>query len=383
MGLTRVASGLRSMFRMRPADTYNCRCNPEIARTLRSPPVAMTNDPMKPSSCGGKITFCRRMLPGQKGQTHPVVMVLRSLGFQVTPTGDRLPGLETDLIWIQGNTTWFPNVCRDLTAIPGPKRPFVVHWLHEPLPPPVSSGLPAPRLDLRELAKVVLHDRRINDIYSNYSRLRRLVRRQLPDLLVASTQARCEFLAERGIEAHWVPLGYEPGVHGRPLGLTRDIEVLYLGVRASRRRRVLRQLRRGGVPLRAMGSWFDHELWGSERAVLLNRSKIFLNIAHYHGELPGERFLLGMANKALVVSEPVYRPAPYTPERHYVSCGIDEMPGVINHYLGDHSERDRIVDEAYDLVSNEVTLSQSVRHILRLLGERNVLRKTIPAGMES
>ena len=119
-----------------------------------------------------------------------------------------------------------------------------------------------------------------------------------------------------------------------------------------------------------MGSWFDPAFWGEDRTRLLNRTKIFLNIARYPGELPGFRLILGMANKALVVSEPIYRPAPYVPGKHFVSCALEEMPDVIRHYLDHDLKREQIANEGYRLVSREVTLRQSVTKILNLLDER-------------
>ena len=226
------------------------------------------------------ITLCQRMLPVKRGQLHPIVPILREVGYHVTPTEDSLLDPDaSEIVWIQGNTTWFPKVCRQLVATPRPNRPFVVHWLHEPLPMPDAAGIPRPRLNLREVAKILLRDARVNDVYSNYFRLSNLARKGVPDLLVTSTLARCEFLAQHGIAAFWAPLAYEPSVHGHAMALTRDIDVLYLGVQSSRRKRVLRRLRRRGVPLQAMGSWSDPTYWGEHRTQLLNRTKIFLNIA--------------------------------------------------------------------------------------------------------
>ena len=51
------------------------------------------------------------------------------------------------------------------------------------------------------------------------------------------------------------------------------------------------------------GDWANSRYWGTDRAQLIARSKIFLNVSHYPGELPGLRFALGMVNRSLVVSE--------------------------------------------------------------------------------
>jgi hypothetical protein len=211
---------------------------------------------------------------------------------------------------------------------------------------------------------------RITDVYTNYFRLRRLAQKGLPHLLVASTPGRCAFLVERGIPAHWVPLGYDPS-RGHDMGLPRDVDTLFLGeLNIPRRRRLIRRLRRHGVNLLTMGSWSDPACWGENRTRLLNRTKLFLNIQRHPGELPDTRLILGMANKALVISEPIYHPAPYVPGKHYISATIEEMPEVISYYLAHDSERERIVNEGYRFMTQELTMARSVSRILELITEQ-------------
>jgi glycosyltransferase involved in cell wall biosynthesis len=80
--------------------------------------------------------------------------------------------------------------------------------------------------------------------------------------------------------------------------------------------------------------------------------------------------LLGMANKALVVAEPIYRPSPYRPGVHYVSASLDEMPEAIGRYLADEESRRRITDAAYRFVTEELTMERSAEAILRLVPVR-------------
>lgn len=313
------------------------------------------------------ITVCRRALPIDRGR-HPATEQLEAMGYRVTEIDDGPIDLDPDgIAWIQGNPTRFPKICRQLARRPRHQRPLVVLWFSEPLPPPRAAGLPRPRLHLREIAKILLRDSRATDVYSNHWRLAALHRQGLPDVLVASTPARRAFLAEQGIDAHFVPLGYVADRYGGDLGLSRDIDVLFLGALVPRRKKLLRQLERRGVELRKMGSWFDPACWGENRTRLLNRTRIFLNVARYPGELPGLRLILGMANKALVVSEPIHDPGPYVPGRHFVSCALEEMPDVIRHYLENPDERRRIAAEGHRLVTEEVTLERSVGQILGLI----------------
>jgi len=253
--------------------------------------------------------------------------------------------------------------------MPKSERPLVVLWHTELLPPSKASGILWPRLHLREIARILRRDVRATDVYTNYFRLRQLAQKRLPDLLVVPTLGRREFLAERGLPAHWVPLGYDPS-RGHDMGLVRNIDVLFLGtLEVPRRRRLIKRLRRRGVNLLAMGSRFDPACWGENRTHLLNRTKIFLNLSRFPGELPDTRLILGMANKTLVISEPIYNPAPYVPGKHYISAPIEELPEVIRYYLTHEDERERIVNEGYRLVTQEVTMACSVSHILGLIRE--------------
>jgi hypothetical protein len=76
--------------------------------------------------------------------------------------------------------------------------------------------------------------------------------------------------------------------------------------------------------------------------------------------------ILGMANGALVVSEPLGDGAPYVAGRHYVEATADQMPAVIRHYLARPDERRRIAEEGRRFVTTELTMARSVDRILAL-----------------
>jgi hypothetical protein len=296
------------------------------------------------------------------------VDTLERLGHDVRLVADADfgPGDE-DLVWASGSATWFPRAWRRLVARP---RPSTVLWHTEPLPLPSAAGARLEPLHLREVAKIVLRDARRVDPRSNVRALRRLLARGLPDVLVVSTLERQEFLAERGVDAAFAPLGYHPS-HGRDLGLTRDIDVLFLGaVDVPRRRRILGELARAGVDTLALGDWRDPALWGDRRTELLNRTKVLLNLTRHPRLLSGGRMLLGMANKALVLAEPIYQPAPYRPGVHFVSAPLDGLADAVAHYLEHEDERRAIADAAYEFVTGTLTLERSVRTILELVEAR-------------
>jgi hypothetical protein len=326
------------------------------------------------ASIRAEVIICRRHgLSAER--PHSFSIYLRERGLSVAEIADGLlPPFTPKVLLILNNANWYPTILTQLKAMPKPERPFVMIWHTEPLPPPKGSGLRRPSLHLREIAKIVLRDRRATDVYTNFWRLKGLHRNGLPDLLAVSTQARQEFLDFHDIPAYWVPMGYSPADHGFPLGLHRDIDVLYLGTRdVPRRRRLLRRLESTGTHIHKKGSWVDPDCWGEKRNELISRAKIFLNLQRYAGDLSGLRMILGMANRALVVSEPVYRPAPYVPGKHYISVSIDEMHEAIHHYLERDEERERITGEAYKFISQNVTSESSARQILELLCKHSAL----------
>jgi hypothetical protein len=313
-----------------------------------------------------RIIFCQRELVHGKEARHEVAHQLGGMGYKVLQTDDGpLDLCETDLIWIQGNANWYPRICRQLENAAA--RPMSLIWHTEPLPPGPDSGLPRPPLSVREIAKILLRDRRATDPYTNARRLLRLKAAGVPDLLVASSRGRQAFAASRGIECEFVPMGYSQKVHGRDLGLDRDIDVLFLGQMVRRRRTLARQIAKAGVTLRSEGSWFDPATWGENRTQMLNRTKILLNLSRFRGEFAGLRLILGMCNGALVVSEPIYRPQPFVAGEHYIEATPAQMPGVIGHYLNHPEERQRIADKARHFVTHELTLERSLQYILRMV----------------
>ena len=75
--------------------------------------------------------------------------------------------------------------------------------------------------------------------------------------------------------------------------------------------------------------------------------------------------LLGMGNRSLVLSEPVYDPFPYEPGVHYVSCPLEEMPETISRYLADDAARAAVADAGHDFVTTRLTMARSVDEILQ------------------
>lgn len=314
------------------------------------------------------ITLLHRPLPLERDQTLPLTRLLREAGHVVRQVEDGAHDLrDSDLLWIQANPNLFPQALERLRALPEAERPRVLLWFSEPLPMPAAAGLTPAPLTMRERAKRWLRDPRRNDVGSNLATLKALHGEGLVDLWVASTPSRQAVLREHGIVAGLAPLGYEPDRDGKPLGLARDIDVLFLGQVVPRRRRLLNALVQRGLRVEVRGSWYDPDCWGEARTRLLNRTRIFLNLARHPGELPGYRFVIGMANGCLVASEPVYLPGPFEPGVHYLEAPAGTLAEAITQILGDESRRSSLAAAGTRLVQERLTLERSVRRLRDML----------------
>ena len=296
--------------------------------------------------------------------------VLQGLGFPVRLVVEDEVDLSPDrLLFVAGATRSYRRALERVAAIAVARRPVVLVWHTEPLPMPRAAGLRGQSLTMRELGKIVLRDRRVNDHYSNARLLKKLARSGAADALAVATKAYQAYLAEDGIEVQHVPLGYHPSF-GRLLDLERDIAVVFLGdFRLPRRRRILRRLEREGVDVLKLGDYANPALWGEGRVELMNRVTIALNIPRLEGHLPDVRLVVAMANGALVVSEPLYLPAPYVPGVHYVEAPVERLAETIRDYLADDAARRRITEEAHRFVTTELTLERSFARLLTLAAE--------------
>ena len=92
--------------------------------------------------------------------------------------------------------------------------------------------------------------------------------------------------------------------------------------------------------------------------------RILLNILRAPQDFVGQRFLLGSANKTLVISEPINDSSPFVPGQHMVVAPMDELAEKVEFYLSNENKCQEIVDRAYRFVSNELTTTKMVGLIL-------------------
>jgi hypothetical protein len=185
-----------------------------------------------------------------------------------------------------------------------------------------------------------------------------------------------DFHRRRHIPAIFVPWGTWPGSCA-DLGLQRDIDVLWMGTRRTRRRSnaidtIRAQLSTHGVDMHVVDGVENPFVFGQGRTQLLNRSKLTISVLpHPYDRVFPHRFHIAAGNRCLVVSEPElpHYAGIYEPDNHYVSAPVESMAQTILHYLEREQERLRIVENAYQLVTNKLAFSNSIRAIMAAISE--------------
>lgn len=274
------------------------------------------------------------------------------------------------------------TVTRQVTALAGDRRPTFIWWLTEN---PPATGLPPGLLKVAAAARLRL-DRVLSGVKRGGAwrrwalkghRLRVLGQvlagweAGAPDLLVMTSAARARFYGRFGVSSLVAPLPYHP-IYGEDMDLRRDIDVLFLGsLNDGRRRRIVpslvSELRRRGLRVVV-----ETHLYGEERTEMLNRTAVLLNVLRAPQDFVGQRLLLGAANGALVVSEPMTDASPFVPGRHFVSGSLSELADLAEHYARDATARQPITDEARRFVHDEMSAAATLARVLAALPARRL-----------
>jgi hypothetical protein len=196
-----------------------------------------------------------------------------------------------------------------------------------------------------------------------YLTLKEYLDRGLIDFSFTSSIAREKFFISRGMPVKFVPLGYHPQL-GRLLNLRRDKDVLFLGRINNTRRRVLIDKIARGLEKHSISFTIVDESYDETRTELLNRAKIILDIPRVPWETGGIRFLMAMSCGALVVSLNAKYTAPYEPDVHFVSCTEQNIIDSIRHYLSNPVKRQKIIDNAYELVTKNITATKMMAKVM-------------------
>ncbi len=300
---------------------------------------------------------------------------------------------DVDIVFTYAPYGRWMQIPRQLSRIPEKERPFLVHWNTEGLPPPfvppaILKTIGGIRSWLDEIIQRftantaspavtnldgffkhrMLRYRYIGD----YLQARRL---KIPFLLVDISDLYARRYARMDIESINVPFGTSSRWYA-DLDLPRDIDVLWIGSHGSWRRsrqleRIGRALARHGVRFHMVDGREVPFVHGDERTVLLNRTKIVLNLMRTPYDDNTLRHFIAMPNRALVVSEPMLRHnTDLLPDVHYVEAPLADLPETIRKYLDDEDLRTEIVERAYAATTGELSMKHMIGRILYAVSKR-------------
>ncbi len=361
------------------------------------------------------VAIQSRALPFELELGTAVSGCLRQLGYNARLVEDGDPaGFDADVLLLLVNLGNFSTYCHRLKNAGSSKRPFVLLWQMDPLPPvdapreAETIGLNAARwrtrfrlnrstgsmprwkklctaVRLREWAcklcsapgyRKACHLIKQNTAAAgdfDWPQIRGVMgswrvildahHEGWADRFVASTNQRWRFLDSRSVPADFIPVGAYDEM-GRDLRLQRDISVGFLGdVQHGRRAAILERLQQR---LNQSGVSFNQVVancHGEQRCEWLNRTRILLNIHNFPWNHAWIRFLIAAKCGTLVVSEPMNDKHPMIEGEHYIAAEVDEMPETILRLLDDPATISRVTRAAALLCQNNLTLQRSVEKV--------------------
>jgi hypothetical protein len=116
----------------------------------------------------------------------------------------------------------------------------------------------------------------------------------------------------------------------------------------------------------------ERDCYGDERTAILNRSKIVLNLHKFPWEFAGQRLLMAMSCRALVVSEWAPDTMPYKPGEHLFTARIEELPDTLVTLLRDQSKREAVAEAGCQFVTTDLRLERVLPAALEATARRPV-----------
>ncbi len=293
----------------------------------------------------------------------------------------------------------FPELAPGMLARRSTSRRVL--WSGEPLPPPDESRLgrllrpatPPVRLFDRLHSAVGRLGRRdatlawreraaiTRDQLRNISSIR-AAHGQFAEILVTTDRHR-RTLASYGIEARVVDFGYHPAWAGPIVSPAeeRDIQVLVLGHihPRTRRERIIGSLGAALEPdvvLRV-----ERASYGTERATLVKRARIVLDIPRIEGNYAGIRMVLASAAGAAYLSEPLSDSGRWVRGRDHRQAALPELPMLIREMLADEPGRRLMVEAGQELIRDELSMAACLGRLLG--GLRQITWPDDPKGGEA
>lgn len=200
--------------------------------------------------------------------------------------------------------------------------------------------------------------------------------RGLVKLICAFSETNASFLRHYGLPVAVVPMGYHPQFAEPLYDLERDVDIVFLGSTRDKRRSEIildlenKLLAKGVNFVVKDGSPERGHVFGKERNLLLNRSKIMLNIMRQPWDDPIFRLLLAAPSGSMLLSEKLLPTSmgPYQPGKHFAMADLPDIVPAVEYYLSNEDERREIAAQAFEFVTKEVTMKNMAQKIILALG---------------
>lgn len=326
------------------------------------------------------------------GLARNLQTALFDLGYHTTLyiPGNTIPA-QVDLIFSFGPYGSLFSITDWLAKLPKNHRPTFIHWDIEGMPDlRLPSWIVPPICDIRLwisqykystqplkkwISKTLLYKKFDSKLgrYRNFAEYHYLYKMGFIDGFYEFSFIYANAQQHYGLPAHYIPWGTSR-LDYEVMELERDIDVLWLGQRHGRRRTQLvniikRDLHKHGYKMLVIDGIENPYIYGNQRTILLNRSKITLNLLPYwdFNNFP-HKFHLAAPNRSLVVSEPFLEHVPeYKAGFHYIQSPVDQIVETIIYYLNHKEERKELSENAYHFSIDEMTLPKSISKIIQNL----------------
>ena len=170
------------------------------------------------------------------------------------------------------------------------------------------------------------------------------------------------------------------------MNLKRDIDVLWIGKRGSVRRSQLidyvrDELKEHNVNMHVADGEENPFIFGDKRTEYLNRAKITLNVTRTWYDDNYSRFSMAAPNRSLIVSEPLLPHCEaYQEGIHYISAPIEQLSEQILYFLKNDEEREAIVNNAYQLTTQELSFQNQIKKIMDIAIQKHQKKETTLAS---
>lgn len=295
---------------------------------------------------------------------------------------------DVDIVFTFAPYGRLQQIPHQLAQLPSSQRPIYIHWNTENYPDPripwpIVNSLAAFRswVDRLHNGKSSWSQRLVGipplawiDKGMTRFRLigdyRYLYHSGKLDLLFESSQVYTQRHHQHGLPAIYVPWGTVPEWY-EDRQLERDIDVFWMGKRRTKRRsemidEIYEKLTPRGYNVYVADNEMKPFVYGDQRTEMLNRAKITLNLeSEWHDNALPYRFHIAAANRSMIISEtllPHYSSCQVG--KHYASADPPNLAETVLYYLEHEDKRQEIVDNAYQLMTTELTLRHSIEIVL-------------------